>query len=125
MFDDALAHAADDSWQFVTTDMGMSLIEQAVVATEVVEEFHNALHIAAFLAAREEFAIGESTRTAFAKTVVGLGVESEIAVERSDVFLTLSDILASFVDDWFDTVLNQGECGEQARRSCTDDDDIV
>ena len=50
VLEDALAHAADDGGQFVATDMGMSLVEHAVVTTKMVEEFHDALHIAAFLA---------------------------------------------------------------------------
>jgi hypothetical protein len=51
VFEDALAHATDDGWQFVATDMRMGFVEQAIIATKMVEELHNALHIAAFLAA--------------------------------------------------------------------------
>ena len=125
MFDDALAHAADDSWQLVASDMSMGFVEQTVVATEVVEEFHDTLHIAAFFAAREEFTIGESASATLAKAVVGLGIESEIAIECGNVFLALGNLFAAFIDDRTDTVLDECECSEQTRRTCANDSDAM
>ena len=125
VFDNALAHAADDSWQLVATDMGMGFVQQTVIATEVVEELHDTLHIAAFLAAREEFAVGESACAALAKAVVGLGIKSEITVEDSDILLALSNLFAALVDDWTNAMFDKRECSEQARRTRTDDSDTM
>ena len=74
----------------------------------MVEEFHDALHIAAFLAAREEFTIGESASATLAKAVVGLGVETLVAIECSDVFFALGYLFSTFVDDGFDSILYEG-----------------
>ena len=119
MFDDALTHTADNGWQFVATDMSMGLVEQAVVATKMMEEFHDALHIAALLAARKEFAIGECACAPFAEAVIGLSIESLVAVERSDVLLALGNLFTAFVDNRTDAVLDKRECSKEARRSST------
>ena len=85
MGEDALADALDDSGQLVGTDMCVCLVEDGVGCAEIVEELHDALHVTAFLGAGEQFAVGERARAAFAEAVVGLGIESLVAVEERDV----------------------------------------
>ena len=118
VLDDALTHGADDRGQAVAADMGMRLIENSIVGTEVMKEFHHTLHIAAFLAARIEFAIGESTCTTFAEAVVGFGIQSLIAIEDSNVFLAVADGFATLVNDRFDAIFEQCESSEESCWSC-------
>ena len=87
----------------------------------MVEELHDALHIAAFLAAREELAIGESACASFAKAIVGLSIESLVSVEYSDVLLAFGNLFTAFVDDGAYAVFYERECGKQARRTCPND----
>lgn len=81
MTKDALAHRLDDGRQFVAADMGVGFVEHTIGGTKVVEDFHHALHIAAFLAAGEEFAIREGTCPTLTKAVVGFGVKTFVAVQ--------------------------------------------
>ena len=121
VLDDALAHGADDRGQAVAADMGMRLIENSIVGTEVMKELHHTLHIATFLAARIEFAIGERACTTFAKAVVGFGIQSLIAIEDSNVFLAVADGFATLVNDRFDAMFEQREGSEESCWSCADD----
>ena len=73
MGEDALAHGSDDAGQAVAADMGMRLVEHAVGGTEIVEQLHDPLHVTAFLAAAEEFAIGERAGAAFAEADIAFG----------------------------------------------------
>ena len=57
MLHDTFAHGTDDARQFVTTDMGMCLIEDIIFRSEMMEELHHAWHITPFLAAGVEFAV--------------------------------------------------------------------
>ena len=57
MLKDTFAHGADDARQFVTTDMGMCLIEDIIFRSKMMEELHHTLHITPFLAAGVEFAV--------------------------------------------------------------------
>ena len=107
VFNDTLAHSANDTRQFVAADMSMCLVEDIIFGAEMMEEFHHALHIAAFLAAGVELAVGESACTSFAKAVVRLGIEPLVAVERGDILFALSYILTAFVDDRFGAMLNE------------------
>ena len=64
------AHPLDDARQFVATDMRVRFIEHRVGRTEIMEQLHHPLHVAAFLGAREEFSVREGSRSAFAETIV-------------------------------------------------------
>ena len=109
MCNDALAHGTDDAGQFIATDMGMCLVEDIIFGSKLMEEFHHTLHITAFLTARVELAVGESTCAAFAKAVVGLGVEPLVAVEYRNIFFALGYIFSSLVDDRFNAMLNESQ----------------
>ena len=119
--EDALAHGSDDAGQAVAADMGMRLVEHAVGGTEIMEQLHDPLHVTAFLAAAEEFTVGEGTGAAFAETVVALGVQPLVAVEQCDVSLALADFFAALEDDGFHAMLEQGQCREEPRGTCPHD----
>ena len=120
VLDDALAHGADDRGQAIAADMSMRLIENSIVGTEMMKELHHTLHIATFLATRVEFAIGERACTTFAKTVVGFGIQSLIAIEDSNVLLAFANGFATLVNDRFDAMFEQRESSEKSCWSCAD-----
>ena len=121
VLDDALAHGADDRGELVGADMGVGLVEDGIRCAEVMEEFHHALHVPAFLRAGEEFAIGERTRAALAEAVVRFGVETDVTVELGDVAFAFADLFPTLVDNRFDAMLDERDGSEQTGRTCTDD----
>ena len=125
MSEDTFAHSFDDGRQFIGADMGVCFVEDGVGRAEVMEEFHDALHVTAFLGAGEQFAVREGAGTSFAEAVVGLGVESFVAVEQGDVFLALADLFPAFVDDGFDAMFHEREGGKQTSRAGSDDDGLA
>ena len=120
--EDTFADIADDGGEFVGTYVGMCFVEDGVGCTEEMEEFHDTLHVTAFLGAGEEFSVRESTCSAFSEAVVGFGVEPFVAVEECDVFFAFADFFSPFIDDRFDAMLQERECCEESGRSGSDDD---
>ena len=99
--------------------MGMRLIKHRIIGTKVMKKLHHTLHIAAFLTTRIELAIRERTRTTFAKTIIRLGIQALIAVEKGNILLAVSDRFASFENNRFYAMFNERESRKQARRACT------
>ena len=121
MLDDTLTHSADDTGQFVAAYMCVRLIQNGVRCTEVMEELHHALHVTAFLRAGEEFAVAERAGTTLTEAVVRFAVQTDVPVELGYIFLALTDLLATFVQDRLDAMLNERECCKQSCRTGTHD----
>ena len=102
--------------------MGMGFVKDGIGCTEVMEKFHDALHVAAFLGAGEEFTVRERAGPTFAETIVRFGIQTLISIQQRDIFLAFADFLAALVDDGFDTVFKECESGEQTCRSCANND---
>ena len=122
MLEDTFAHAFDDSRQFVAADVRVRFVEHRVRRAEEMEQFHHALHVSAFLGAREEFTIRECTCTTFAEAVVRFWIKPFVSVQQGNILLPFTYLLTPFVDDGLDAVFEERECCEQSRRSGSDDD---
>ena len=93
--------------------MRVRLVEHGVRCPEIMEDLHHPLHVSPLLGPREEFAVGERTGSSFAETVVGLGVEPFVPVEQCYVAFAGADLFAALVDDRFDTLFYQCQCGKE------------
>ena len=71
------------------------------------QEFHHALHIPAFLGAREQLTIAECTGSSFAEAVVRLGIQAFVAIQQRNIFLAFAYLFPPLVDDGFDAVLDE------------------
>ncbi len=79
--------------------MRVGVDEDVVLCSVVAEYFENLAYGATLGAACEELAIGECAGAALAESVVGLGVQGEVAVKLCEVFLAFGYVFASFEDD--------------------------
>lgn len=122
MSEDTFAHVLDDGGQFVGTNMRVRFVEDGVGCSEEMEELHHALHVASFFGTGEEFAIRESTCSAFTETVVRFGIEPFVSVQQRNILFPFTYFLSSFVDDGFDAMLDEGEGSKESCGTCADDD---
>lgn len=122
MSEDTFADVFDDSRQFVGTDMRVRFVEDGVGRSEEMEELHHALHVASFFGTGEEFAIGESTGSAFTETVVRFGIQPLVSVQQRNIFFPFSYFLSPFIDDGFDAMFDEGEGSKESCGTCADDD---
>ena len=86
-----------------------------------MEELHHSLHVTAFLRAGEEFAVAERAGTTLAEAVVRFAVQTDVPVELGNIFFALTDLLATFVQDRLDAMLDERECCKQSCRTGTHD----
>lgn len=122
---DCCPHILYDTRQDVGSDMRVRFVQDRVVCAESMEDFHNTLHISSLFAAGEEFPIGEGPCSTLPETIVGLRVESLIAIEQGYIDFALRDLFSPFEDNRFNAVLQQCECSKQPCRSSADDKDLV
>ena len=118
---DRSADVGDDAGQLVRPDMGMRLVENLLRSAVEDERLQRLVVIAALLAAREELAVGKRPRTAFAESVVRVGIDRAVAVDLRDVALALRNPFAAFEHDRTVAPLDQPQRREQSRRAGTHD----
>ena len=79
-----------------------------------------AVHVAALLRPRIEFAVRESPCAAFAKGIVALAVHHVFARNAGNVLTAFVNILAALEHDGAPAVLNQAQGCKQSARACAD-----
>ena len=118
--DNLLAHPFDDARQAVGANMGMGVAEDVAGRSVLTEDAEDAVHVAALLRPRIEFAVRESPCAAFAKGIVALAVHYVFARDAGDVLAAFVDILAALKHDGAPAVLNQAQGCKQSARACAD-----
>lgn len=76
--------------------------------------------IAALLAAREEFSVGEGPGPALAESVVRVGIDAFVAVDQRDVALARRDVTAPFEDNGTQSQFDEPQRRKQAGRTGPD-----
>ena len=122
--DDRTADVAYDAGQTVGADVGVCVVEYLGRGAVEDERLQGLVVVAAFLAAREELAVGECARAALAEGVVRVGIYVEVAVYEGYVLLAGQHALAAFEDYGLEAALYEVQCGEEPRRPRPDDDDF-
>ena len=102
----------------------MRFVEDRGVGAVEDERLQGFVVVAAFLAAREEFAVGEGPGAPFAEGVVRVGLDGFVAVDPGDVALALEHRLAAFQDDGPQPRFDQPQRCEQPRGSRSDHDHL-
>ena len=118
--DNLLAHPLDDARQTIGANMGMGIAEDVAGRSVLAKDAEDAVHVAALLRPRIEFAVGESPCAAFAEGVVALAVHHVFARNAGDVLTAFVDILAALEHDGAPAVLNQAQGSKQSARACAD-----
>ena len=96
--DDRTADVAYDAGQAVGADVGVCVVEYLRCGAVEDERLQSLVVVAAFLAAREELAVGECAPRALAEGVVRVGIYVEVAVYEGNVLLAGQQRLAAFED---------------------------
>ena len=104
--------------------MGVCLVENLGRSTVKDKGLQCLVIVATLLAACEELTVGEGTRTARAKGVVGVGVDVEVAVDKGNILLAGEHLLASLQQNRLQPKLNKAQRGEQTRRARTHHHDL-
>ena len=99
MAEDGFAHVLDDAGQFICTNVGMGIGEDAGAGAMLTEDAENLLSVAALLAAGVEFAVGVCACAALAKGVVALGVDALFGSDAGQVLLAVAHVLATLHHD--------------------------
>ncbi len=121
---DGAADVAYDARQTVGADMGMRLEEDLGRRAVEHERLQRLVVVAAFLAAREQFAVGEGARATLAERIVRVGVDVQIAVYEGYVLLAGQDLLAAFEQDGLEPQFDESQRGEEPRGARADHDHL-
>ena len=119
--EDRLPDALHDTRQFVGADMRMGLVKDFGRRAVEDERLQRLVIVAALLAARKELPVGEGPRTAFAESVVRIGIDVAVAVDLRDIDLAGRDVAAPLQNHGPQAQLDQPQSGEKARRTRPDD----
>ena len=81
------------------------------------EDLEHITHRAPLVRSRVELAVAIRSRTAFAETVVAIGIDPPLAIEERDVATPRLDTLSAFDDPAGNPVTRQLVRAKQARRA--------
>ena len=92
---DLFAHSLDDAGQAIGADVGMGIGEDVSGGSVLAEDAEDALHVATFFGTRIEFAVRESSGSAFSKGVIALAVYDVVARDGCKVFFSCINIASA------------------------------
>jgi len=98
---DLFTHAFDDGREFVAPDVGMGIDQDGRRGSKLTEKLQYPFYVAPLFTAGVELAIGKSTGTTFAKTVVGVWIDQPLTRDGGDVLAAIVHRFAPFNDDGF------------------------
>ena len=116
------AHGLDYRGQTVAADMGMGVNPYHGVRAEVGEGLEDSPHIAPFVGAGVELAVGECAGSALAEAVVGVGIEAAGAGDGGYIVLAFVDVLAPLEDNGTAAAADEPQGSEESGGTGSDDD---
>ena len=113
--EDCAADIRNDRRQLVRADVRMRLAEDLGVGAVEDERFERLAVVAAFLAAREELAVGEGAGAALAERIVRIGIDRSVAVDLGDVALAVGHGTAALQQHGAQPAFDEPQRGEEPR----------
>jgi hypothetical protein len=113
------SHPADDIWQAIAPNMGMSLVQDLIRSSKMMKHTQHPVIVPSFPGAGIKFPIRESTGPALSKAIVGFRIQTPATAKHGNIFLALAYLLTPFQNNRTEPQFYQSEGSKKPGRSGT------
>ncbi len=121
---DGLPQTADNAGEFIGANVGMGIDEDVRMGTVLDQPAEDFVDVASLVRAGVKLAVRVGAGAAFAKAVVGMGIDDAELLNVSERFSAGADILTALENDRAQPQLNEFQGGKIPRRTRTYNDHL-